>query len=152
MQCLWNYFKKEVSDEVACLCTHKLQTFLKVDTINSGGHGQSKPKYPKQICKIYPIFQEMRDKVDSLFSQISTFSTGRYYLIRWAWPCIPEVLKITNIQYLSNISKKKWVMKLIFCMLINIKVFCKLILSFLMCLPRHVFMQTRYLKASQEVS
>ena len=49
----------------------------------------------------------MRDKVDSLFSQISTFSTGRYYLIRWAWPCIPKVLKITNIQYLCNISQKE---------------------------------------------
>ena len=34
-------------------------------------------------------------------------------------------------------SRKKWVMKLIFCMPIYIKVFCKLMLSFLMGLARH---------------
>ena len=37
-----------------------------------------------------------------------------------------------------NISRKKWMMKCIFCMQINIKVFYKLILSFWVCITGHV--------------
>ena len=49
----------------------------------------------------------------------------------------PKVLKITSKQYLCNISRKNWIMKLMFCMLINMKVFYKLILLFLIVLARH---------------
>ena len=47
------------------------------------------------------------------------FSTSWYYHIWWDWSCVPKVLKITSMQYLCNISRNKWVMKLIFCMLIS---------------------------------
>ena len=39
--------------------------------------------------------------------------------------------------YLCNISRKTWKMKLIFCFLINIKVFCKMIVSHWVCIARH---------------
>ena len=38
---------KEGRDEVDFLHTDKHQTFIKVDTISFGGHGQSCPHYPK---------------------------------------------------------------------------------------------------------
>ena len=47
-----------------------------------------------------------------------------------------KVLKITSMQCLCNISRKNWVMKLMFCMMINMKVFYELIL-FLMGLARY---------------
>ena len=40
----------------------------------------------------------------------------------WAWSSILKVLKVTNLQYLYNITKKKLAMEFIFCMQINIKV------------------------------
>ena len=39
----------------------------------------------------------------------------------WRWSNIPNVPKIATLQCLYNISKKKLEIKLIFCMLINIK-------------------------------
>ena len=41
------YLKKEGRNEVDFLHAEKHQTFLQVDTINFGGHGQSCTKYPK---------------------------------------------------------------------------------------------------------
>ena len=41
------HFKKEGRSEVVFLHTAKHQTFLQVDSISFGGHGQSSPKYPK---------------------------------------------------------------------------------------------------------
>ena len=50
---------------------------------------------------------------------------------------MPKLLKIISMQYLCNISRKNCVTKLMFCMLINIKLFYKLILLFLIGLARH---------------
>ena len=44
-----------------------------------------------------------------------------------------KVLKITSIQYLSNISRKNWVTNL----MLNMKIFYKLILLFLKGFSRH---------------
>ena len=49
---------------------------------------------------------------------------------------MPKLFKV-SVQYLCNFSGKKLVMKLIFCMMMNIKVFCKLIISFFAGLGRH---------------
>ena len=52
---------------------------------------------------------------------------------------MPKVLKITSVQCLCDISRKNWAVKLMFCMLINMNVFYKLmILVFLIGLTRHV--------------
>ena len=53
---------------------------------------------------------------------VSTFLTGWYYHYWWAWSSILKLLKVTSLQYLYNISKKKLRMEFIFCMKINIKV------------------------------
>ena len=42
-----HYLKKEGRDEVDFLHGDKHQTFLQVDTVNLGGHGQACPNYPK---------------------------------------------------------------------------------------------------------
>ena len=51
----------------------------------------------------------------------------------------PKCCQPINLQdsLKCNISKTKWIMKYIFGMQINIKVFCKLILSFWVCATRH---------------
>ena len=49
----------------------------------------------------------------------SKFPTRQYCYYWWAWSRIP---KVTNLQYLYNISKKKLGREFIFCMEINIKV------------------------------
>ena len=41
------YLKKEGRDEIDFLHGDKHQTFLLVDAINLGGHGQTYPNYPK---------------------------------------------------------------------------------------------------------
>ena len=46
------------------------------------------------------------------------------------WPGMPKLPKVTSLLYLYNILRNKWVMKLIFCMQIDIKVSCKLMLWF----------------------
>ena len=43
---------------------------------------------------------------------------------------IPKALKITSMQYLCNIWRNNWVIKFMFCMLINTKVFYNLMLLF----------------------
>ena len=43
----------------------------------------------------------------------------RCYHFWWAWLGMPKVLKITSMQYLPRFSRKNWVMKLMFRMLIN---------------------------------
>ena len=48
-------------------------------------------------------------------------SSRCYYHYCWARSSILQVLKVTSLQYLYNISKKKLGMEFIFCILINIK-------------------------------
>ena len=50
------------------------------------------------------------------------FPTRWYYHYWWAWSNILKVLKVTILQRLCNISKKKLEMEFIFCMQINSKV------------------------------
>ena len=50
---------------------------------------------------------------------------------------MPKVLKIVSLQCLGNISRKRRVIKLMFFMLINMKVFYMLKVLFLMSLARH---------------
>ena len=52
---------------------------------------------------------------------------------------MPKLPKITSLQYLYNISRKTWRIKLIFCLQLNIKGFFKLILSFLVRVARHAY-------------
>ena len=59
-----------------------------------------------------------------------------YYQYWWVWPVTPKVLKITSLRNLCCISRKNWEIKLIFVQ-INIKVFKKLVLSYLMGTARH---------------
>ena len=54
-----------------------------------------------------------------------------YYHFRCVWPGMPKLHKITSLLFLCNILRKKWEIKLIFCMQLSMKVSYKLILSFI---------------------
>ena len=85
---------------------------------------------------LWYLKKEVRDEVEFL-CKWAKFSTNWCYHVWWAWSGIPKVLKIKSMQYLCNPSRKNWVMKLMFCMMINMIVFYKLILLFFMGLARH---------------
>ena len=55
----------------------------------------------------------------------------------WAWPSVPRGPKITSLQYLCNIFRKRWVINITFCVKIKIKVFYRLVLSFLLIIAGH---------------
>ena len=74
---------------------------------------------------------------DSDYKALSQLSINWYNPFWWVWPSMPKVLKITSIQCLCNISKNNWVMKLLFSMLIDLKVSYKWIVLFLMGLAMH---------------
>ena len=59
---------------------------------------------------------EVRNEVEFLCIWTSTFSINWRYQFWWAWPGIPKVVKITNMQNLCDISRKNWFMKLMFYM------------------------------------
>ena len=67
----------------------------------------------------------------------SKISSNWYYHFWCVWPSLPKLPKITSLLFLCNILRKKWVMKLIFCMQISMKVSYKLILWFLMGMVKH---------------
>ena len=95
--------------------------------------GTGKPAPVTQNSKIAKsvIFKKVGDEVEILYIWASKFSINCCYQFWWAWPGMPKVLKIISMQYLCNISRKNCVTKLMFCMLINMKLFYKLILLFL---------------------
>ena len=55
-------------------------------------------------------------------------------LIKCVWRGMP---KITSLLFLCNILRKKWMMKLICCMQVSMKVSCKFILGLLMGMFKH---------------
>ena len=89
----------------------------------------------------------MRNEVDFLCRWASQLSLHWYYHFWWVWPSMPKVLKVTSMQCLCNISRKNWVMKLMFCMLINMKFFCRLIVISLWHLKKEVKNEVRNLTA-----
>ena len=95
----------------------------------------ARPKASLQnLCN---ISRKVRDEVDFLCRWASQLTISWYYHFWWVWPGMPKVLTITSTQFLCNISTKKWVLMLIFCMLIHMGFFYKLIILFIMCLTRN---------------
>ena len=94
---------------------------------------------PPQITQNNKLSQYLKKEVrDEFFCRwASQFSINWYYHFWWVWPSTLKVLKTISMNCLCNISRKNWVMKLTFCMLIYMKVFYKLIVLFLMGLARH---------------
>ena len=57
-------------------------------------------------------------------------SSSWYSHFRSVWPGMPKLGKIKSLLFFCNVLRNKWVIKLIFCMQINIQVSYKLILWF----------------------
>ena len=128
--------KKEVSDAVDFLHADKHESLLQIDTMIS----MEMVKYSQssQIESLQCLYNISKKKLDmkltfcmqinikvsyKLISTIcaSKISTRWYHHYWWAWSSILKVLKVTSLQYLYNIWKKKLGMEFIFCMQINIK-------------------------------
>ena len=60
---------------------------------------------------------------------------AKFCFLSNAWKCCQPIRLQDSLN--CNISRKKWMMKCIFGMQINVKVFFKLILSFWVCATRH---------------
>ena len=65
------------------------------------------------------------------FRETLNVSSDWCYHFRCVWPDMSKLAKITSLLFLCNILRKKWVMKLIFCMQRSAKVSYKLILWFM---------------------
>ena len=96
-------------------------------------HSQSSQN-SKFAMSLQYLKKELRDEADFwmlininvFFKLISTLLASKFptrwcYHYWWTWSSILKVLKVTNLQYLYNISKKKLEMEFIFYMQINIK-------------------------------
>ena len=83
----------------------------------------------------------MSDEVDFLHAgkHESVLQIDTMILMGREWSSIPKVPKIASLQCLYNISKKELEMKLIFCMYVNIKVSCKVILPLLLGMTKQAF-------------
>ena len=91
----------------------KHKGFLQVGCITLGVHSQACPKYGKQqFCNISRISQEKHERWSWFFSckWTSKVSSNWYYRFRCVWPDMPKFSKITNLLFLCNIAREKWVM------------------------------------------
>ena len=91
-------------------------------------HAQSTQNNKFTISLQYPR-EDVKDEVDFLpadkrqrFLQIDTIILGVC-----VWSDMPKLSKTTSLLFPWNISRKKWMMKLIICMQISMKACCKLI-------------------------
>ena len=126
----WNILRKKcVMQFTFCMKAWKLASNWYYDF---DGDSQVFPKFPnnKFAMSLQYLKREVRDEVDFLhadkvsYKLIATFQSfpqAWYYHYWWVWSNILKVLKVTSLQYLYNISKKKLGMEFIFCMQINIK-------------------------------
>ena len=67
----------------------------------------------------------------------SKVSWNWYYHFRFMWSGMPILPKITSLLFFYSILRKKWMMKLIFCMQISMKVWYKWIVLFWWGMVKH---------------
>ena len=127
--------KKEVSDAVDFLHADKHESLLQIDTMISmkmvkysqcsqNSKFASSLQYLKKEEMKLTFCMQINIKVShKLISKpwTSKISTRWHYHYWWVWSSILKVLKVTSLQYLYNIWKKKLEMEFFFCMQINIK-------------------------------
>ena len=92
-------------------------------------HAQSTENNKFAISLQY-LKENVKDKVDFLLIDKSQRFRQMDNIIldfRCVWPGISKLSEMTSLLFLCNILRKKWVMKLIFCMQINIKVSYKFV-------------------------
>ena len=76
-----------------------------------------------------------------------------YKLILSFWVCVTRHAQSTQnkkFAYLCNISRKAWVMKLVFCLQVKTKVFYKLIVSLWVCKNIKFTISLQFLKANEK--
>ena len=131
--------EKNMGDELVLLPADKYESFLQGDgiifpvSIYMFKVNNRNNRTTCEICSKLTIkTPEQRQALIFCFQITSNISSNWYYHFRWMWPGMPKLPKITSWLFLCNILRKKWVLKLIFCMQVSMKVSYKLILWFLM--------------------
>ena len=120
--------------ETEFLPADKHKNFLQVDSIIwvcLVRHTQSTINNKFTISLKY-LKENVKDEVNFCLLIIveGLFKVIQYYHFRFVLPGMPKLPKIINLPFLCNILRKKWMIKLIFCMQIIIKTCNKLILWF----------------------
>ena len=106
-------------------------SFLQADSIVLGVHSQACSNYPnnKFTISLQYLKGNVKDQINFLpVDRSQSFLQSDF---RCVWRGMSNLSKITNLLFLCNILRKKWVMKLIFCMYISRKTCYKLVLWFL---------------------
>ena len=136
----WQYLKKEGRDEVDFFMQINIKLYCNLILIIFVGITRpAQITQNNKFVKSLKYFKkELRDEVVSLCRWASQFSLNWYYYFSWVRLGMPKALKIKSKCTVSLQYLKKELMKLMFCMLINMKVFYKLIVLFLKGLMRHV--------------
>ena len=80
------------------------------------------PKITSLQDLVWCLKKEVGDDVEFLWRWASNFCINWCYHFWWTWSGMPKVLEIISMDYLCSISRKNWVMKLMFYMLVNMKV------------------------------
>ena len=138
---LCNILRKEVSDDVDVFHADKHESVLQIDSMIFDWGLWSIPKVstslsclyniPKKMCDVELIFR-MQINIKVSYKLISTFWPSRfptswfqrfryqsflrwYSHYSWAWSSILKVLKITSLQYTSQLGTE-----FVFCIQINI--------------------------------
>ena len=126
------YLKKKVSNEVDFVRADKDENLLQIDRMTLMGmvkHSQSSQNSKFALSLQYRKKKKVIVEVDFLhadnhhsFLQVdfnicsSKFPSRWYYHYWWAWSSILKGLKVTVLQYVYNMSKKKLRTEFIFCM------------------------------------
>ena len=122
-----------MGDEVEFLPADKHKSFWQDSSITLRVISQTGPKYQKQsVYNIFTISQGKHEGWSWFFAcwQMLKVFSNWYFHFRCVWPGMSKLPTKTSLLFLCNMLRKKWVMQLIFCMLIRMKVCCKLILRF----------------------
>ena len=128
------YLQKSMGYEIDFLPAGKHKNVPQIDIIILRVHSQACPKHPKQL--VHNIFAIPQGKCKGWSWFLPADNCQRfpqsdiYYHFRCTWPGMPKLPKIRSLLFFCNILRKKWMMKLIFCMQITMKTYCKLILWF----------------------
>ena len=117
-----------MGDEVEFLPADRLKSFLQDRSITLGVINQQiqSTKYNQFTISLQYLKENMKDEVD--FLPADKCWRIWYYQFRCVWLDMPKLPKITNLLFLDNMLRKKWVMQLIFYMQISMKACCKLII------------------------
>ena len=123
--CVTRHAQSTQNKKFAYLCNisrKEWESFLQADSITLSVHSQACLKYPKQqVYNIFAISQGKREWWSCFLAadKRQSFLQSDAIILGVCGQACPKLPKIASFLFLCNILRKKWVMKLIFCMQIG---------------------------------